>query len=523
MSKYTSTCVRFWLVILNGVALLAFGWPQTVLAGDCDNVLDIGKSAACELDVAQYGFYESIASIIWVFDRVLLGGAHWLDALRFQFVQIVFTGVYAELTEAIGPLLGPAAVLALAAGALLLIAMPLTGSTGPVNFRMIFMWAIIGPLLLTLSGPYFVEFEQLRTDIGTTLFQSTVGSSFTLAGGAANDMLVPTNLYPSAACGLDSNGQPLLQRYTENAQPGVDEQAAALVWATAQDIHCPNTGDGASATFPDRFFVDAPQGPGYFAAGGIENRSRNERARYLQSQKEAINRLLLAVLPSFVAFLISLLNFIFACCAMILWFSLPIGLLFSFFNTNAGWFTELVKRAAGILKTSWLISILLGVFSSILLEASAAGDALRYAILAIISGIFVARFAYISFGLFNDALATMAATSGFGSRTLTSSPGRAELSIKATTGTGATTAFTGATVFQQPSSGSHTPGGARHLKPLMQLGEVAASMGGLRSAGTDEFYSLVHPEQVSAEGAHSAAPTDVQPIPARRRLRPRLH
>lgn len=488
---------RFRVLIVSGFALTLLAWPQVALAGDCDNLLDIGKSAACELDVAQYGFYESIASTIWLIDRVLLGGAHWLDALRLQFVQVVFTGAYAKLTEAIGPLLGPAAVLALTVGALLLIAMPLTGTTGPVNFRMVFMWAILGPLLLTLSGPYFVEFEQLRTDLGTILFRGVAGSSFSLAGGAANDMVAPTNLYPSTACGLDGNGQPLLQRYTENAEPTIDEQVAALVWANAQDIHCPNAGDGASATLPDLFFVDAPQGPGYLAAGGIEDRSQPARARYISSSKEAINRLLLAVLPAFVAFLISLLNFVFACCTMILWFSLPLGLLFSFFNTNAGWFIELVKRGGEILKISWLISILLGVFSSILLEASATGDALRYTILTIISGIFVAKFTSRSFGLFSDALTTMAVTSGFGGGSSGSSVGGAAIS----NGVGARTSFSGATGFQHTSTDSHTPVAVGRFKPLMQLGDVAASMGVLGSeVPVTDSLDVMWQEQVSKAG-----------------------
>lgn len=494
----------FWCVALA----VALCFPQVALAGDCDNWLDIGKSTACKMDVAQYDFYKNVASTIWLGNRILLGGAHWLDALRYQFVQVVFAGVYEQLIATIGPMLPFAATLALAVAALMLIAMPLTGTTGPVDFRMIFIWMVVGPLLLTLTGPYMVEFEKMRTDLGTTLFRSVAGSSFTLSAGAANDMQAPMPLYPNAGCGLDGNGQPLLQRYTTNAEPTIDEQVAALVWATAEDIHCPNSGDGASSILPDRFFVDAPDGPGYFAAGGIQDKSQSDRQRYTATAQEAINRLLLTVLPALVAFLVSLLNFVFACCTMMLWFSLPLGVLFSFFSTNAGWFTELLKRGGEILKTSWMISILLGVFSSILLEAGAAGDALRYSIMAIISGIFVAKFTGSSFGLFSGALEAMSSATGLGAGGGASlgSIGKSFASTATKVGVGAMTggvgavgaglaasssaAFTAKTAYDASGSGKYAlAAAAGRFKPLMQLGEVAAGMGILGGDATDGLYA----------------------------------
>lgn len=99
---------------------------------------------------------------------------------------------------------------------------------------------------------------------------------------------------------------------------------------------------------------------------------------------------------------------------MPLWFAIPLGVLFGFFQANTHWFTSLVQRAAGILRTSWTISILLGIFSSLLLSAGMAGDALRYSMLTIISGIFVARFVFTAFGLFAEALTTMSAVAGRG-------------------------------------------------------------------------------------------------------------
>lgn len=155
-----------------------------------------------------------------------LGGSYWMDALRDQFVQTIFAGAYAALTAAIGPLLGPMAMLALVLGALALIALPITGTSGPLNMRMILLWAVFGPLLLTLSGPYLAQFEQFRTELGAQLFSSVAGQALALGADTAHDMATPRQLYPSDACGADAAGQPALRRFSQSMQPNVDEQVA---------------------------------------------------------------------------------------------------------------------------------------------------------------------------------------------------------------------------------------------------------------------------------------------------------
>jgi hypothetical protein len=477
--------------------VLAAVLPQLALAGpatsDCDSYMP-ATASACLFDVAQYGMFESVATTVWQVDRVLLGGAYWLDALRHQFTQAIFLAAYQALADAVGPLLGPMAILALMVGALALIALPITGSRGPINFRNILIWGVIGPLLLALAGPYLVEFERIRTDLGTLLFTSAAGQGVTIGGGASKDMAAPGKLYPSAACGA------MLGRYTALETPAVDEQVAALVWASAQDIHCPGQ-EAPSSVLPDRMFYDRPDGPGYFHPGGIRELPADARQRYLQSAQEGISRLLLAVLPAFVAMLIALLNFVFACCTMLLWFSLPLGLLFSFFQTNANWFVNLVQRGAAILKTSWTISILLGVFSSILLQAGMDGDALRFCILTIISGIFVVKFGLAAFGLFTESLNTMAATTGLGGGPSLGrlAGGAATLAAGVATG-GAATALTIAAAAQQTGSGRYAlAAGAGRFRPLMQLGEVAASMGLVG----DEVSSGLYAGHRSAQSARS--------------------
>lgn len=471
---------QVWALVGAVCAALAACWPQFALA-DCGRGLNVIEAAACNTDSAQYGFYQGIAATIWLVDRMLLSGAHWLDALRYQFIEIIFSSAYASLQTAIGPLLGPAATLALIIGAILLIAMPITGTTGPINFRVILIWALFGPLLLTFSGPLMVQFEHIRTDVGSSLFASVAGTSlgFSAARGAA-DMAAPSRLYPSNDCGPASNGQPLLSRYTTSTDPTIDEQVAALVWATAKDIHCPALfSDG---TLPERFFVAAPDGPGYFRSGGIQDLETGERTSYIDSSKAAINRLLLAILPCVVAFLVALLNFVFACCTIILWCCIPIGVLFSFFHGNANWFADLVKRGGSILQTSWLISVLLGIFSGMLLNAGTAGDALRYAIITAISGIFVAKFTGNAFSLFSASLNTLGAATGVGGGPSFGALGKDSPKGAVTAGVGAVgmrmgAALTGKDAVAQTGSAKYATGAVMgRFKPLMGLGEVASSM-----------------------------------------------
>lgn len=466
------------LVLAAVVVLIAVlvRLPQTAFAGECED-WNPAVSTPCQLDVAQYGIYESVASTIWLINRILLGGAYWMDALRYQFIQVIFTGAYDALSDAIGPLLGPMAILALTVGALALIAVPVTGSSGPINVRNVLIWCVVGPMLLTMSGPYLVQFEQTRADIGTLLFSSVTGGTLTIGSGAAHDMAKPQSIYPSGDCGANG-GQPILRRYSQADMPNVDEQVAALAWATAKDIHCPDR------PLPMNLYNDGSDGPGYVRYGGIRDLNDGDRQRYLASVKECINRLLLMIAPAFVATLMSLLNFVFACCTMMLWFSIPLGLLFSFFQTNANWVTNLVQRAAGVLKTSWLMSILLGIFSSILFAAGSSGDALRYSIMTIIAGLFVAKFAFTAFGLFSEAMTTMTSVTGLGG----SDPslgrmagGAASTAFGAATGgvsAVAGAALTAAVAKKHTGSGRYAAAAAAgRIKPLMQLGEVAASMG----------------------------------------------
>lgn len=477
-----------WATHTAALAAMAFLWPG---ADDCTSANPI-PLVACQFDSLRYAFFESLASTIWQIDRMLLGGSYWMDALRDQFVQTIFAGAYAALTAAIGPLLGPMAMLALVLGALALIALPITGTSGPLNIRMILLWTVFGPLLLTLSGPYLAQFEQFRTELGAQLFSSVAGQALALGADTAHDMATPRQLYPSDACGADAAGQPALRRFSQSMQPNVDEQVAALVWANAKDLHCPDR------LLPMAFYQDGTDGPGYLSYGGIRSLSEQERQRYLNGAQAAINRLLLAMLPALVALLIALLNFVFACCAMLLWFAIPLGVLFGFFQANTHWFTSLVQRAAGILRTSWTISILLGIFSSLLLSAGMAGDALRYSMLTIISGIFVARFVFTAFGLFAEALTTMSAVAGLGAGPSLGqlAGGAAGMAAGVATG-GVGAALTMAMAAKQTGSRRYAlAAAAGRFRPLMQLGEVAASMG----LGGDELSSGLSAGQRSLGG-----------------------
>src|SRR6266542_2725281 len=209
------------------------------------------------VDAAMYSFWYGLAGLGWSIDRTLLLLAYQLDTFRWWLVEVAFSSAYQVLVQIIDPLILPFATLAVIVGCLAFLLLPLFGRTNLVNIRHALVWTVFAPLLLSISGPMIVQLEQLRSDIGTALFNGVSAiAPGAIFGAAASDMRAPTPLYPANPC-----GNATLARQA----PGglrMDDLAAAMLWADAEDIHCPDRG-GPSEDIPDLFFEAAPTGPGY--------------------------------------------------------------------------------------------------------------------------------------------------------------------------------------------------------------------------------------------------------------------
>jgi hypothetical protein len=473
------------LLLLASLALHAL-LPRPAFAA-C-GPLDI---SACS-DGAEYSFYSLIASLAWNVNRWLLLLAYQLDQLRAWLVAVAFSGAYQWLTSFVEPVYIPIATAALMLAAILFMLVPLTGETGFVNLRHVLLWAVMTPVVLAVAGQLVGQAEQVRSDISARLFtqmaQATPGAIF---GSPGSDMAAPVALYPANPCGTT------LARTTTGM--AMDSLAAALMYADAGDIHCPDA-RGPSRDIPDGFY-NAPPAFAYDGYVGDLD-SSVERRGWVEGMQRGMNRLLQGIIPSFLAVLESLIHLVFSLSLAVLWLSLPIGLIFVWFQQTASPISSVLRRAAAVLITSWMSSLVMGVLSAALVAAAQLGNAGAYTGMAF-GGLFLMGYlAILAFTTLWKSIGTVEHTAlsitgmSFTQPMVTA----AQLTTSAVTGAVAGAATGGAAYLGLAAAGSTAFAQAKGA-PLVQraayttsamvgrlpgagaVGEVAAAMGWLDTDG----------------------------------------
>jgi hypothetical protein len=480
------------------LALPALLQPARAWAGSCNNNGFLADFGAC-IDVAQYNIWFGLAGTLWSIDRVLLLLAYQLAALRVWIVKTAFAGAYNVLTQLVNPLIVPAATVALILGCLAFLLLPLIGRTSLINIRQVLVWALLAPMVLTLSGPLLAQVDQARVEVGAALFAGASAiAPGAIFGASANDMRAPRPLYPSNACGAP------LVRAGSDATVQVDDLAAALLWADAQDIHCPEQ-VGPGRTVPDAFYITEPGGPGYAYNGDLGSEdNRSTRAQALDNIQRGIVRLVLGLLPSCLAVLDALVHLVFSLGLVAVWIGIPIALVFLFFQQTAAGLTGLLRRAVSVLQVSWSASFLLGIVFACLRTAAETGNATAYAGFAIGAIILTGYMLFVAVDTLKASLKTLtdtvAAATGLSLTKpfeLAGQAAGAAVGAGATLATGgAALAMTAAAAYRQTGSGRYAAAAAAgRIRPLAQLGEVAAMMG----YQDEEVVSGLHAGQQSAQ------------------------
>lgn len=464
------------LALLTLASVLATLLPRAAWAAGC-GVQDLG---AC-VDDAQYTFWFGLASLGWSLDRTLLLLAYQLDTFRWWLVDVAFTSAYSVLTLLIDPLIVPFATVAIIIGCLALLLLPVFGRMEVVKIRHALAWVVLAPVLLTLSGPLIVQTEQLRAGVGTALFNGVSAiAPGAIFGAAGSDMAEVVPLYPSNPCGTT------LTRQLASATVRMDDLAATHVWADAEDIHCPERG-GPNADVPDRFYVAAPDGPGYAtgqAVGDMDNAA--QRTAAVDAMQRGAIRTFLGLLPAALAVLDALVQFVFALCLVALWISLPIGLLFVFFAQTADPVTGLFRRAIGVLQVSWSSSVVLGMLFACLLAAAELRNAAAYTGFAIGALFLTGYILVVAVDTLKSCLRTLSDTVAVATGLNPAAAANqasgmaatvASLGLAAATG-GAGVALAGAVAARQTGSGRYAAGAMLgQFAPVAKVGEIAAAMG----------------------------------------------
>ena len=251
---------REWIVLVLSVVAPTLVMPTPARA-EC-GTFDL---TTC-VNAAQYAFWQGLAGELWSINRVFLTLAYQLDVFRAWLVETVFTSVFQIVADAISPTLAPMATLAVLVGVLLFLLMPVIGRVEIVNIRRALLWIVVAPLLLAVAGQGLASAEQFRTTMGQLMFTAaqTVGSTPRFGAQSSEMNASAGALYPFTGCG----GGALERPFTDGGSGDgrfMDDLAAALMYADAEDIHCPGEGSGPGDDLPDGFYSPADGGP---ASGG---------------------------------------------------------------------------------------------------------------------------------------------------------------------------------------------------------------------------------------------------------------
>lgn len=462
-------------------------WPAVAWAG-----CGVTDFSACA-DDAQYTVWYGVATFLWAIGAMLLQLAYLVDVFRVWVVETAFTSAYQVLVTLVNPLIVPFATIALIIAVLLFLLTPMFGRIRSMNVRHVLVWALMAPLLLTVSGPLVVQVEQARIGLGAAIFTDVSAiAPGAIFGVAATDMAAPTPLYGGNPCGTGALARP--GAGTNPASLHMDDLAAAMLWANAQDIHCPKF-SGPGQDIPDAFYVDPPDGPGFATTNKVgDMNDSSERATAIANIQRGATRLALGILPSVLAVLEMLVNLVFGLALVALWLGLPLGLAFIFFEESSASIAMLLGQGFGVLKVSWASSFLMAILFAALKSSAEMGNAAAYTGLAGGSIVVMGWLLIMAFGTLSGSVRTLSSSVMAGTGLNVMQPvelaaGAAGLAAGALTG-GVALAATAAAAYQQTGSGRYAAGAAAgRIGKVAQLGEVAAAMGYLQD---DEVVAGLH-------------------------------
>jgi hypothetical protein len=341
------------------------------------------------LDQLWYHLFFTIATLIWLVERTIFSLAYQLDQLRLWLLDDIFPSAYQQLIDQLAlPIFEPLILIALIMFSIIFLLTPLLGrGANMINLRQVLLLALTAPTALVVAGPLLRDLEYLRLDVGqaiSTLVRANIPASISGIGNTQS-MAPIAPLYPpdQQICGqqLSYHGP-----QTSSSSHHLVDFAAAIVWAKASDIHCPER------PLPEQFYLQSPDGPGFAREGGAQNASDIERDMAVQGIQAGIVQLLLGLLPAIVVTTEILAQLGFTIALLLHWLSLPIVLMTMIFMRDSALLRILLRSIVEVFYSSWRCTMLLSLMFACMQTAALNGNALALASLSI-AAFLVMRFA----------------------------------------------------------------------------------------------------------------------------------
>jgi hypothetical protein len=333
------------------------------------------------LEQLQWGLLHWLAGLFWAADRLLLIGGVLIHSLRrwitdpSGLITLVLTQLLQDPTgsQLIKTYIAGGVLLALLTAAFWFFLRPLlgAGAGAPVDVRKVFLWLALAGFLFG-QGPAFAgDLERFRAQLSSGAYQVAMQVNGQVAGQGYNNTsgevpitgsqpFSPTvTLFPQTTHVYGSGNPP---EYT-----GIDVAAAYLL-ATQDDINgVANGGTGLPGGAEFVYFTNCDGGGQLCAQPWPSGYDEPNRQAALARALNGVVRMATGIVPAIFAVLQAFIFLALAIAAAILFFSLPLSLMFAFFNTTEVIALAVVRAYISLLVKTYVTAMVLALFMGFLL------------------------------------------------------------------------------------------------------------------------------------------------------------
>lgn len=340
------------------------------------------------LERIEWSLLHWVAGIFWAIgDRMLLIGAVLINSARKLIVDpsglinLVLTQLLQDPTgsQILKTYIAGAVLLALLLAAGWYILRPLIGQNiqSPASVGKVFAWLAVAGYLFT-NGPALAgDTEAARAQLSSGAYQVAIAANAQLGARGYDNTHHEVPLHGSEPFG------PVVQTFVNTTHvyndphtveyTGIDV-AAAFLLATQDDINgTANGGTGLPGGAERQYFCNPD--PNNCYQPWPDTSSEPQRQAAITKALNGTIRMATGIVPSIFALIQSVIFLALAIAAAILLFSLPIALMFAFFNSTEVIALAVVKAYIGLFVKTYVTSVILAVFMGFLLFWANGGDA----------------------------------------------------------------------------------------------------------------------------------------------------
>jgi len=371
--------------------------------------------------IVLFTFVLSLTQLLWWLNEILLVLAYMLFNLRTFLVMRVFSAV-------LDIFIGPSGTLVGIIRASFLLAIMVLGITliarsffriNIVNPEKLFMWGAVTVMLLGTgaASSAYQAIEGFREDLSNGVYQAVFGTFLDNPEELAQAFTMEGAPPPHAYGTKEAGGIATLVGFPEmNDRSNIRgyNVAGAFVRATMLDVleprfSIPSRYDELRGLAGESFRAVYWNDQGPTSLGNLDDPERTEA--FLLAV-EGLIRMLLGIIPCFLALLEAVILFCLTVSTGVIFCTIPVGLIFAFFEPTEPMITSLLKLYSQIFIKTMVINVLLGLVMLLLMAGAVLNNGVVFVGVAVIGVLFGVSFAEDSFRTISSSLQAFSTSAG---------------------------------------------------------------------------------------------------------------